>query len=414
MLKKTFVLFFLLLLIGYSQDSLHFRWEESVYFGGAGGRTVTDGNTLIHHSGNLREYPIIANENYRAFSAMEIFNNSDDWWNVKPVRLQNRSILNLEYYEGKVYIFGGQKSITNQSEEMEIYDIGSNSVSFGSPLPTPRKSAGSAIWNGKIYIVGGYIGNSQYTNSLEIYDIASDSWSEGANLPWVGGETEMAAYNGKLYVMGGYNGETSDRIFEYDIASDSWSELGQMPHPTSSHKLGVYNGTIICISDYEVLNRIMTYNIASGEWKEYNSNIFPRRHASIAIIGDRLYYVGGVSSHDGTYQSYRMVQSLDLNTLITSVESNPEKIITNFRLEQNYPNPFNPTSTIQFTLNKSVQTKLTIYNSIGELVETLFNKKLQAGNHTVEWNAKNYASGVYVYRLSTPNFSESKKMSLLK
>lgn len=86
----------------------------------------------------------------------------------------------------------------------------------------------------------------------------------------------------------------------------------------------------------------------------------------------------------------------------------------NFSLEQNYPNPFNPVTTIKFALPVSGNVNISIYNSLGEKVETLTNQFLEAGYHKIEWKANNYSSGVYYYRIESGKYSDVKKMILLK
>ena len=83
-------------------------------------------------------------------------------------------------------------------------------------------------------------------------------------------------------------------------------------------------------------------------------------------------------------------------------------------MEQNFPNPFNPVTTIKYALPVSGNINLSIYNSLGEKVETLTNQFLEAGYHKIEWRANNYSSGVYYYRIESENFSDVKKMLLLK
>ena len=84
-----------------------------------------------------------------------------------------------------------------------------------------------------------------------------------------------------------------------------------------------------------------------------------------------------------------------------------------FELAQNYPNPFNPTTNISFALPQASEWKLEIFNTAGQLV-TSWTGKSEAGLHNVEWDAGIYASGVYLYRLVASDFSETRKMVLLK
>lgn len=85
-----------------------------------------------------------------------------------------------------------------------------------------------------------------------------------------------------------------------------------------------------------------------------------------------------------------------------------------YHLEQNYPNPFNPSTLINFTLPASGFVKLKVFNSIGKEVETLVNGNLSSGSYSVNFNASNLSGGVYFYKLETANFSETKKMILVK
>lgn len=86
----------------------------------------------------------------------------------------------------------------------------------------------------------------------------------------------------------------------------------------------------------------------------------------------------------------------------------------NFALYQNYPNPFNPTTTVQFTLQRSAFTTLKIYDALGREVAEPVNDYLQPGNHSVIFNASGLASGIYFYHLRSGEFSSIKKMMLVK
>lgn len=85
-----------------------------------------------------------------------------------------------------------------------------------------------------------------------------------------------------------------------------------------------------------------------------------------------------------------------------------------FALNQNYPNPFNPSTEISFDLPTASHVELTIYNILGQKVETLVDGERDAGSHTVTWNADPYSTGVYFYRITAKDFTETKKMLMLK
>ena len=96
-----------------------------------------------------------------------------------------------------------------------------------------------------------------------------------------------------------------------------------------------------------------------------------------------------------------------------NIKSN-HSIPKNYQLWQNYPNPFNPITSIQFFLPNSVFVTLVIYDLSGRKVATLVNENISAGKQNVEWDARNFPSGVYFYQLKSINFLQTKKMVLLR
>jgi len=85
-----------------------------------------------------------------------------------------------------------------------------------------------------------------------------------------------------------------------------------------------------------------------------------------------------------------------------------------FTLDQNFPNPFNPNTLIKYSIPKSSQVSLKIFNTLGQEMETLVNEEKQVGTYEVNWNASNLQSGVYFYRLQASSFVQTRKMILLK
>lgn len=99
---------------------------------------------------------------------------------------------------------------------------------------------------------------------------------------------------------------------------------------------------------------------------------------------------------------------------MTFINSTGGNIPDNYSLSQNYPNPFNPVTNIKFDIPKSGLVKITVYDLLGREVTSLVNQQMQPGSYSVDWDASNYPSGVYFYRIETETFTDSKKMILLK
>jgi PKD repeat protein len=91
-----------------------------------------------------------------------------------------------------------------------------------------------------------------------------------------------------------------------------------------------------------------------------------------------------------------------------------EALPTAVALKGNFPNPFNPMTKIEFSLPADMHVNLAVYNVRGQMVEQLISRNMSAGHQSVTWSAEDHPSGVYFYRLETPTFSETRKMTMLK
>lgn len=112
-----------------------------------------------------------------------------------------------------------------------------------------------------------------------------------------------------------------------------------------------------------------------------------------------------------------LLQGMGVLTDLEEISNTP--VIGNYSLEQNYPNPFNPTTTIRFTLPKTTNVKVSVFNVKGQLVKTLVNGQFDGGNNSVVWDAKDsrgnlVSSGTYFYQIETPDFKQTKKAVFLK
>jgi hypothetical protein len=105
---------------------------------------------------------------------------------------------------------------------------------------------------------------------------------------------------------------------------------------------------------------------------------------------------------------------MGLKDFVADVNEIPGDVPSTYALEQNFPNPFNPGTTINFSIPTEGFVSLDVYNSIGQKVATLVNETKTAGTYAVNFDASDLTSGIYFYKISSGNFSETKKMILLK
>jgi hypothetical protein len=131
---------------------------------------------------------------------------------------------------------------------------------------------------------------------------------------------------------------------------------------------------------------------------------------------DTLYACGNSTNNNGSSSgdtwNFRIRFPVKIYTP-TSVQSISETA-KGYELNQNYPNPFNPVTNIKFSLQKSDFVSLKIYDITGREVANLINKNLKAGEYVYDFNASELSSGVYIYKLSTGDFTSTKKMTLIK
>jgi hypothetical protein len=121
----------------------------------------------------------------------------------------------------------------------------------------------------------------------------------------------------------------------------------------------------------------------------------------------------------GTGESGSDIGALGVWTGGTDVNNESTETITEFTLHQNYPNPFNPETVIPYSIPKASHVELSIFNLRGEKITTLINGQKTTGHYKVEWNGKDMAgkqvsSGIYLYRLETESFVQTKKMLFVR
>ena len=123
------------------------------------------------------------------------------------------------------------------------------------------------------------------------------------------------------------------------------------------------------------------------------------------------------SQEENTDVTVSLDQQTTVNFTMTPdipVSANSSALLTKYQLMQNYPNPFNPSTTIQFSILEMDNVKLKIYDILGSEIRILVNEEMSPGVYSVQFNADDLPSGLYIYELTTSKFTQTKKMLLLK
>jgi len=132
--------------------------------------------------------------------------------------------------------------------------------------------------------------------------------------------------------------------------------------------------------------------------------------SSIVLDASGDVYVTGWSGGSGTSYDFATVKY----SQATGVEAASSGIPENYSLSQNYPNPFNPSTTISFDIPYRTRATLAVYNLLGQHVATLVDEERGAGRYQVAWNAAHVAGGVYFYRMTSGEFSETRRLMIVK
>ena len=179
-----------------------------------------------------------------------------------------------------------------------------------------------------------------------------------------------------------------------------------------------YNGTAVKRFDSEgiYVSDFLT-GLSNSEGVDFfpNGNILIGNGAtsSVKLFDNAGNYIEDfISSGAGNLLTPNAVVIRENNAV--SVSGSGNSFINNYILEQNYPNPFNPGTIISFSIPNSGFTQLKIYDALGTEINSLVNEYKQSGNYDIEFNAENLPTGIYFYRLISGNYSDTKKMILLK
>ncbi|MCF7803063.1 MAG: T9SS type A sorting domain-containing protein [Candidatus Marinimicrobia bacterium] len=271
-----------------------------------------------------------------------------------------------------------------------------------SDLPGDEVTSVALDKNGKVWI-------GTYGNGLASYDTTSATWTnyDDPLLDDRVGEILVTSENDIIVYFGG--GFSAGTLARFD--GSTWTDFTpDLTGETITSLDEDLQGNIWVGFDlnFDGIAGVGMYD--GSEWTEYNS--LNSNYPGSAVEGLSVASNGDIwlaTNANGVV----VFRGPDAITAIEPENGN-SNLPDRYTLSQNYPNPFNPATTIQFGLPEASNVRLEVYNLLGQRVTTLINKQLDAGYHTIRWNASEYSSGVYFYRIRTGEFTQVHKMVLVK
>ena len=324
---------------------------------------------------------------------------------------------NVVYNWGFKSVYGGEMG--QQNVRANYYKPGpATGSSVRNQIFNPTQDPGTNSTWGKFYVADNYVEGYQNTTA--------DNWGTGVQgVPQTIKDTIKVD---QPFPFAPVKTEPAENVFEtvLDNAGANYPKLdsvdARLVHEARTG-VATYEGiykTVHTIPDPSLICGIIDSQTQVGGWPILHSAPAPP-DADHDGIPDDWETSHGLNHNDSSDASlvdasgYTMIEEY-INSLVSPVTSTKDakQIPVNFSLKQNYPNPFNPTTKIEFLIPVKTKIKLEIFDILGRKISTLIDGEESAGNHSFDFNAYKLSSGVYIYRLSSPNQILSKKMILLK
>jgi photosystem II stability/assembly factor-like uncharacterized protein len=274
--------------------------------------------------------------------------------------------------------------------------------------------------------------NTLYVCGGDFYR-TTNSGANWTTIPGNGGTYIFFINSTTGYKTDGNNiSKTTNQGTNFSLINSSSYLLGKFNFPNyTTGYVPSYNGMYIKTTNggdnWTTLSTGVTTNLTASSFPDASTGVI------VGWNGTVLRTTNGGNSWDaqssGSFYNLQAVHFIDGKTGWTvgdngtilhttnggvDVQNISSEIPNEFKLYQNYPNPFNPTTNIKFQIVKNSSVILCVYDILGKNIMTLVNEKLPAGEFEFSFDAGNLESGIYFYKLETGNFSETKKMILIK
>ncbi len=251
----------------------------------------------------------------------------------------------------------------------------------------------------------------------------SPGWEADGLFLWMTNKGEPAP-TARMEIKNMYFNQTEGAGAEFQLGGStptgsaegaSYEPEGTLTHTETNGADHGYSLEVVVHTDYYGYSELDTVKLSVVIWDlDYSSS-----DAYDQNVADYAPAWWGTQWADVNFEKYYMYRDVVLSD-VTAIENDRGEIkLTDFRLLQNYPNPFNPTTTIAYELPVRSQIKVEIFDLLGKKIATLYDAEQSAGTHHVVWDSKTEqgslaGSGIYFYKVSTSEFSKTRKMILMK
>jgi N-acetylneuraminic acid mutarotase len=235
-------------------------------------------------------------------------------WTTKQPAPTTRSQFAIAVYQNKIYVIGGSVGFDQStgshilSSLNEVYDPLTDTWENKKPMPTNRSQLNANVIDGKIYLIGGRTGGQFTTVDInEVYDPQTDSWATKAHIPQPVVQYASAVVDGKIYIMGGQNefadSVNLDIVQIYNPSTDTWSFGTPMPNVVWQAAAGATTGVWAPKRIYLFgglpekslfgTNITQVYNPETDSWTSGASMFTARFNFAVGVINDTIYAIGG-------------------------------------------------------------------------------------------------------------------------
>ncbi len=381
----------------------------------------SDNDMIYMIGGTPNGYP---NQHRREIYA---YNPQTDTWNTSLTLMSSaRGWISGAYWNGNIYVIGGENTSGNATNTTYIYNISGNSWSLGATVPQARVAHGTVAWNGNIYVVGGTNWTSGFTTVYR-YNIAGNSWTQCTSLPEAWDMGGCAISDSVIFICGGYNRNdtiTWDHIYSGTIDGGNldnitWTQEAPLDVPTGNCAATAMDGDIYILGGFDESkagkNTFLRYSITLGIL--YILLVYPITIARLHFATARstrtvsqVYAVAG-DAYCNWGLPNNFYYKINDPAGIAQYPINSTKAENTLSVN---PNIGSSIFTISYSLSSSNPMSLTLHNIVGQKVMSLYEGDKREGEHTIKLSSNELPSGVYFIKLQTGNTNVTQKLVITK